>query len=291
MTLILPKKRSIELIKVLLITAALALFVISCIKRARTDVTLTSTERQVPTAVEIGGKNYGTFSHSVPEHEKIDCDSCHRRTEGSASLEYPGHSSCIDCHLTQYTNPQTGMCSICHDDLQAVPATMKAFPASFNEDFTMKFDHGAHLTGAGRPREGCASCHLPQGAARSIPVGIRAHNNCFTCHTPESDIGSCNVCHDTGAYRRTTPGRTVFKAAFSHNDHTARQGVSCTDCHTVRAGAPRAGQVSAPVAVQHFSSGGAVSCRTCHNDRRAFGEANFANCRRCHTGAGFDLIP
>jgi hypothetical protein len=193
--------------------------------------------------------------------------------------------------LNEFTNPASGICTICHDGLKSVPATMRAFPARFNEGFNMKFDHAAHSSGAGRPREGCAACHQPQGAAKSIPAGIGTHNTCFTCHTPESNIGSCNVCHETAPYRRTVASRTVFKAVFSHADHTGRQGVTCTECHTVRAGAPQSRQVAAPVAVQHFSAGGSVSCRTCHNDRRAFGEENFVNCKRCHGGPGFDMIP
>jgi c(7)-type cytochrome triheme protein len=280
-------------IKILLILAALSVFVVSCIKQNadKTDVVITAKDRNLPTPVKISDKSYNTFSHSVPEHKEINCDSCHKREANSLKLDYSGHDSCISCHLNEFTNPESGICTICHDDLQKVPATMKSFPIRFNEQFNMKFDHAAHSQGAGRPQAGCAACHQPQGAAQAIPVGINTHATCFTCHTPESKIGSCNYCHETAPYRRTVSTRTIFKAVFSHTDHTFRQGVNCNECHTVKAGAPQSKQVSTPVAVQHFESGGAVSCRTCHNDRRAFGEENFANCKRCHEGTGFDMLP
>lgn len=280
-------------VKILLVLAALAVFVGSCFRQnaEKAEVPITAADTNPPPVQKVSDKNYGRFSHTVPEHVEINCDECHRRSAGSLELKYSGHDSCISCHLNEFTNAGSGICTVCHDDLKTVPATMKPFPARFNEQFNMKFDHAAHDSGAGRPAAGCAACHLPQGAAVSIPVGINAHANCFTCHTPESSIGSCNVCHDTAPYRRTPPTSIVFREVFSHSDHTFRQGVSCTECHTVRAGAPQSRQVSAPVAIQHASSGGAVNCRTCHNDRRAFGEQNFANCKRCHGGPGFDMLP
>jgi hypothetical protein len=37
----------------------------------------------------------------------------------------------------------------------------------------------------------------------------------------------------------------------------------------------------------HHVTTRAQSCMTCHNDRRAFGTENFANCKRCHEGTTF----
>jgi c(7)-type cytochrome triheme protein len=192
------------------------------------------------------------------------------------------------CHTGEFATDGALMCSICHSDVKSLPTGMKAFPARFNEGFNMRFDHAAHSTGSALPPQGCASCHAPAGAGRTIPAGIGAHSSCYTCHTPESKVGSCNTCHTIAPYSRTIASRATF-AAFRHSDHTAR--VSCAECHNVRPGAPQGRQVGSPAAVQHFASAEAVSCRTCHNDRRAFGEADFSNCKRCHTGSGFDMLP
>lgn len=295
--------------KAAIVLAALLVFAASCLQQNtnKTDLTITATNTAVPmTAREISGSDHSVFSHSVPEHNEINCDACHQRAGDSLNLKYSGHDSCIGCHLNEFTAPgqpvqgvqsgQSGqgaknICMICHDNIQTVPATMRPFPAHFNESFNMRFDHAAHSQGEGLPQAGCNACHTVAGAAQTIPVGVVAHTTCFNCHTPESDIGSCSVCHTLSPYRRTPAASTIFKANFRHSDHTPRQGVNCADCHTVKAGAPQSEQVSGPVALQHFPAGAAVSCRTCHNDRRAFGEKDFANCKRCHTGAGFDMLP
>lgn len=180
------------------------------------------------------------------------------------------------------------MCAICHDKLDADPPTVKAFPTRFREGFNMKFEHTSHDNGEGRPAAGCAHCHAPAGAGKTIPVGIQAHNNCFACHTPESKIGTCNVCHELAPYSRTPPSRYVFRAVFTHGDHA---GVGCGDCHSVRPG--RQGQqVTNIVARQHDNSPN--SCATCHNGSRAFSgndPMNFSSCARCHKGSGFDMLP
>lgn len=278
-------------VKLACLAAALLLFAMSCLKKDEPEkkLAITGANTYSPPAVEVSHKtSYDTFSHETPEHAAINCDSCHNRAEDPLKLKFPDHDSCNSCHIGEMTSAGSAMCFICHSDVKTVPAGMKAFPARFNEGFNMRFDHAAHLSGAARPAEGCASCHAPAGAGRTIPAGVSAHSNCYTCHTPESKIGSCNTCHTIAPYSRTMASRATF-AAFRHSDHTG--SVSCAECHNVRPGALQGRQVASPVAVEHFQSGGEVSCRTCHNDRRAFGEADFINCKRCHTGSGFDMLP
>ncbi len=242
-------------------------------------------------------QNYGTFSHSVRAHADTNCNSCHQRSDNSITPKFAGHSACINCHLTQFVTPQSPMCAICHSNVQSSPAPMKNFPTSFNERFNMKFDHAAHNTGDGRPGDGCVACHKPLkrgGAALSIPVNLNAHNQCYSCHTPNRevggrDIGSCNTCHALGGYQRTSTNAAAFQASFSHAAHTARQKLSCNDCHTVKAGAPQSRQVTSPIVAEHFSSNKAMKCMSCHNDQRAFGDRDFGNCKLCHTKASFKM--
>ncbi|CAN5635169.1 hypothetical protein BH18ACI3_BH18ACI3_02210 [soil metagenome] len=279
-------------LKTAVILAALISFAASCLQQAqKPDLTITAVNTHSPASERSSDKNYGTFLHSVPEHHEVTCDSCHQRERGLPDLKFAGHDSCIGCHMNEFTNAKSGICATCHSDLQSASPAMNPFPAKFNEGFNMKFDHAAHTRGDARPAQGCASCHQSAGASQTIPVGVQAHANCFTCHTPESNIGSCTVCHEVAPYTRTPSVTAVIKAVFRHSDHSLRQGVSCAECHTVRASAPQSQQVSAPVAVQHFAASAVVSCRTCHNDRRAFGEKDFSNCARCHSGSGFDMLP
>jgi c(7)-type cytochrome triheme protein len=283
-----------KLFKSLIVFAALATFVVSCIERApKTPVTLTASETPPAIPVRASDKTFKKFSHTIPEHTKFECNSCHRREGKSLDLEFAGHDSCVGCHISQFTNPeQQTMCTICHDDMNAVPPTLNEFPTKFEEGFNMKFVHAAHISGKGLPPQGCATCHESAGAGKTLPVGIGAHATCYTCHTPESQIGSCNVCHEVAPYRRTPAGRYVFRAVFSHNEHSGAQGLNCNDCHSVRANAPQGSQVSTIEAQEH--TGGGNNCASCHNGSRAFGgndPTNMTTCGRCHTGSGFNMLP
>ncbi len=244
----------------------------------------------------LNSQNYGTFLHNSRAHAGINCNSCHQRTDNSITPKFAGHSACINCHLTQFVTPQSPMCAICHANVSTPSAPLRAFPAKFNERFNMKFDHAAHNRGAGRPANGCVACHKPLrgGVALSIPVSLNAHNQCYSCHTPNRfvggrDLGSCNMCHSQANYRRTPTSAAAYQASFSHADHSARQRLNCADCHSVIAGAPQTRQVGSPAVGQHFSSNRAMKCMTCHNDKRAFGDRNFANCKLCHTKATFRM--
>ena len=136
----------------------------------------------------------------------------------------------------------------------------------------------------------------------SIPAGLNAHSQCYTCHTPGAqsngrDIGSCAACHQTGRFFRTPAASRSF-VAFRHSTHGPRQGLGCNDCHNLRPGLPQSRQVTSTVFAQHFPARGAQTCATCHNDRRrfgrgvVFGDARFDNCAKCHTNArSFRLGP
>ncbi len=279
--------------KWLLVAIATVCFVASCLDQsARVRPTITASETPDPIPLKVSDKKFEAFNHAIEEHKQFECRSCHQREGQSLEMPYAGHDSCIGCHLNQFTDKtiverDKAMCAICHGDLQSNPPTMKTFPARFNEGWNMKFDHADHDSGEGRPPTGCASCHQSAGAAKSIPVGFQAHNNCYSCHTAESEIGSCNTCHELAPYRRTSPGRTAFRGAFSHGDHNS---VGCADCHGVRTGQPQGRQLSTIAVSQHC--GGSNNCATCHNGVRAFGDGNFADiasCARCHT-ASFDML-
>ena len=288
-----------NLIKAAFILAALTVFAASCLKQGeKTQVPLTASETPEPPVVKVSGSTFATFNHKVKEHQQFECASCHRRDGKSKTLEYAGHDSCIGCHLNQFienkaTNENRAMCSICHSTLDSDQPPVRAFPAKFIEGFNMQFDHAAHDRGKGRPPQGCSSCHSPTGPGQSIQSGIDTHASCYTCHTPESKIGSCSVCHTLAPYNRTLQSNYSFRAIFRHGDHTSRQSVSCEECHNVNAGAPQGRQVSNITILEHRTSGG-NNCLQCHNGRRAFtgnNPSNVLSCARCHKGGGPSSIP
>lgn len=286
-------------LKLAVLFAGAVVFVASCLEpSARTPVTTTSSERPEPIDRQASDSTFAKFSHTVAEHKQFECASCHRRDGKPTELAFAGHDSCVGCHMNQFISPTAAnenraMCAICHESVGSSDPPMRAFPVSFKEGFNMRFEHAAHDNGAGRPAQGCAFCHSPAGAGQTIPSGIDTHNNCYTCHTPDTKIGSCNTCHQLAPYRRTLASQYNFKAIFRHGDHTMRQGVSCNECHNVVNGAPQGRQVTNIAILQHLTTPG-NNCLACHNGRRAFtgnDPLNITTCSRCHTGMSNIPLP
>ncbi len=286
-----------------LFIACLAGFVsLSALNKRASASSLIETSRATATSTNApqtngGSDDFSKFSHRSQRHATLACASCHRReANNSTRPNLPGHKACTDCHLAQFVTVNIPMCAICHADVQSQNPPVKAFPsiASFN----VKFDHAQHNAGAARPAAACAACHAPasrRSAAMTIPAGFNAHAQCYACHQPGAqangrDIASCGVCHSIAArYFRTSTASTAFRASFSHAAHGARQRLGCADCHNLRPGLPQSRQVTATAVSQHFNLTRAQSCMTCHNGKRAFGDADFNDCRRCHQGTTFRM--
>lgn len=237
---------------------------------------------------------FSRFSHTDERHARLPCLLCHRREDNSPRPKMPGrsgHMPCAGCHVQQFADQNSLICTICHTD--AKTEAVKPFPSL--RSFNMRFDHARHTTDGARSGAACAICHKPEraGVALSIPSGQSAHNTCFRCHAPRTqssagrDISSCDTCHQIGRLMRTPVWREAYKVSFSHARHGPRQGVSCADCHSIRAGVAQSMQVSAPAPLMHHRAARAQSCLSCHNDKRAFGIANFSNCKKCHQAAHF----
>ncbi len=243
--------------------------------------------------------DYSKFLHTSARHASIACANCHERSaDNSPTPRFPGHKACSNCHLTQFVTPAVPMCLICHTDTRGANPPLRSFPARFDENFNVKFDHAQHMTAAARPKNGCAACHdrpILRGAGLSIPANLEAHRQCYSCHTPASknfaggEMASCGVCHDQKRYAPTPANARSYRYAFSHADHGPRQRLQCSGCHNLTAGAPQARQVSSPSAREHFPARG-MSCATCHNGKRVFGgDLDFKACQRCHSGATFRM--
>ncbi|MDT4895071.1 MAG: Cytochrome c7 and related cytochrome c [Acidobacteriota bacterium] len=249
-------------------------------------------------------QDYSRFSHSYPSaHAALSgrwsCSICHTRSNNAIEPGFPQHKDCISCHQTQFTTPNSPLCSICHttEGLSQQNPPLKKF--SRLRSFNAEFDHAQHTTGLSeaRSQQGCATCHAParRGVAKTIPAGLGAHQTCYQCHTPGKqsrgvDISSCGACHAPGRYAPTSAAARSFRIGFSHADHGARESLNCDSCHNVAPrGLPQGRQVSSTFPAQHFPTTRAQSCVTCHNGQRTFGETNFNDCKRCHSGQTFRL--
>jgi c(7)-type cytochrome triheme protein len=241
-------------------------------------------------AAEPQGLDFSKFGHTNPQHARLPCLLCHRREDNSPRPKLPGHMPCSGCHAQQFADQSSPICTICHTDARS--GALKSFPASL-QTFAVRFDHATHTRGGAQPRQACATCHRPErrGVSLAIPSGFDAHTTCFRCHAPQAqsngrDISSCGTCHRVGVYSRTSENAPAYRVNFNHAEHTSK-GLSCSACHNVRAGAAQRRQVAAPEPLMHHAPAGALSCAGCHNDKRAFGTADFKNCTRCHEGTAW----
>lgn len=238
--------------------------------------------------LQESGADFSKFRHDNPNHARMPCLLCHRRETNSPRPAMPGsndHLPCASCHAQQFANSSGPICTICHTDAQT--GKVKSFPRL--NSFKMKFDHARHTRMGG---VGCVTCHRPAraGVAMTIPAGLNAHVTCYQCHGPGSKSGdkpisSCGVCHEPGRHIRTRETAPAFRLGFSHAKHDKSEGLTCNECHRIRAGVARQIQVSSPRALNHHASPGAFSCMSCHNGKRAFGGDDFSVCTRCHTKA------
>jgi Cytochrome c7 and related cytochrome c len=256
-------------------------------------------------------QDYSAYQHDCPKHKTLGCAECHQRARDNSIQPYyngraslPGHAACQECHLPQFVQVNAPMCYICHDNVEnSSHPPEKNFPGL--KSFNVQFDHAQHDTGTARPPDRCAACHTPAGrraGAMSIPATLRAHEQCYKCHTPDAphaanghDIAVCSACHLIGNYARTPAAGRSFAVGFSHQQHGRNKGLNCSDCHNLRAGAPQRQQVSSTRPLQHFGSGQAQSCMTCHNDQRkfngkvVFGDKDFNKCASCHKSTTFRM--
>lgn len=225
---------------------------------------------------------FNKFEHSAATHARMPCLLCHKRAEGLTTPKFPGHMPCAGCHVQQFADNKNPICVICH-----TATSVKPFPPL--RSFNVTFDHAKHLG-----QTNCATCHKPSrpGVALSVPSGAAAHQTCFQCHGPRSEvggrnIGSCGTCHQPGSPVRGSEWAKAFTVNFSHQEHTRKGNMNCATCHTVLPGSQPARQVTSPRPSMHFAANGVKSCGTCHNDKRAFGIKDFSNCKRCHEGKSF----
>lgn len=224
-------------------------------------------------------QDFSKFDHRSPQHDRMPCLLCHVRTAGSTTPKLPGHTPCAGCHVQQFADNTSAICSICH-----TATGLKRFPPL--RSFNVMFNHAMHTR-----QTNCVSCHEQSrgGAGLSVPSGASAHASCFSCHTPRNEIGgrnigSCGTCHQPGRPVRNSNWSRASAVNFNHRKH---DDMNCAVCHTVLRGSSRRRQVTEPLVSMHFAPAGRASCGNCHNSRRAFGTSDFANCRRCHQGWSF----
>ncbi len=182
--------------------------------------------------------------------------------------------TCADCHADDITSFDPGLCSSCHQKMDAafVPAHTQDYGPACREchdgmeSIDKNYDHNRAAFKLDGEHQGlaCEKCHLNAKTASDFKA-LAA--DCNSCHlkddTHKGDFGpDCSACHKASAWQPATFDHNLsdFKLLGKHTE------AKCTDCHKnkVFKGTPQ-------------------QCAACHakDDQHAgkFGQ----DCAACHT--------
>ncbi len=213
-----------------------------------------------------------TFTHQPHLENDVACDACHAGIAKSTKVDASNRDITIP--------PKSEVCSGCHDPQPKVDVPARG------RDFTVSFDHAAHL-----PRVGgdCKKCHtkLPEPGMKERPAPAMAA--CTGCHNHQQDfVGArCTPCHrELRELRPETAFAHVADWGKTHAQYARPDAQTCAACHdqTYCAAchsattAPARPSVIWPEAVDHdlIHRGDYVS------RHMVDAGASPASCRRCH---------
>ncbi|MBI5473897.1 MAG: cytochrome c3 family protein [Ignavibacteriae bacterium] len=132
---------------------------------------------------------------------------------------------------------------------------------------SLTFSHKKHIAEAGITD--CATCHTTAKTSKLASDQLSTgHDACMTCHEEQiSNENRCGYCHNNPAdIQAIAAAKRDF--IFSHEKHTALEGVECATCHQGLEQVEHATPANVP---------SMATCNTCHNDRKVSNQ-----CETCH---------
>lgn len=211
--------------------------------------------RRAPRRARTQRRDYSEFSHSTAQHRRLACDSCHTipspdfsrvREGGELNVEvtdYPGHSSCIDCHRQQFfRGARPEICSICHTNVSPRDGSRFPFPRRDGPktvaEFAVNFPHDRHLdVMALRPPPGRDFGFVRAGFARQEQKG--AVDSCSLCHKtyqPKGEAESDYVKKPERELEKNELRTEEFWFKFGMLKTTETGHASCFSCHWQKGG-------------------------------------------------------
>jgi hypothetical protein len=253
----------------------LLLFLIGCASEAATAAPQKRTSRtrvQKPKTPPKPKIDYGKFSHTTHVvTQKLACNSCHKVPsknwnavrKGDAAFQdvadFPEHSSCLNCHRTQFfarERPAPTICSNCHIAVTPRDTARWLFPSlgdltdpklkrrEFISEFGVGFPHDKHIDVVGMmappsrdrapfvnalfqdkkagPPKSCPVCHetyQPQGKSSEEYIV-----------KPPKDIGD-NFWLKKGTFKTIPTSHTICFTCHNADSGIAPEPKNCEICH------------------------------------------------------------
>jgi hypothetical protein len=207
--------------------------------------------------------NYSQFSHRTHvENQKLECNSCHQVPsknwkevrKGDAAFpdvtDFPEHSSCLNCHRTQFfarERPAPVICSNCHIANSPRDTSRWLFPSlgdvndpskkrrEFVSEFGVGFPHDKHIdvVGFNAPRPGTD----PRGWFVTVSLQEKKKDeppkSCPVCHETYQPQGDSSEEYVTKTPKNLGDNFWLKKGTFKTipNSHTV-----CFTCHNADSG-------------------------------------------------------
>lgn len=223
--------------------------------------------------------NYSQFSHRTHVvNQKLECSSCHQVPsknwkevrKGEAAFpdatDFPEHSSCLNCHRTQFfarERPAPMICSNCHIASSPRDTSRWLFPSlgdvsdptkkrrEFVPEFGVEFPHEKHIDVVGfnelkRERHTFVSVSLQEkkneGSPKSCPVCHETYQPQGTSSEeyvtkPPKNLGD-NFWLKKGTFKTIPNSHTVCFTCHSADSGIGPGPKDCSVCHKLRSEEP-----------------------------------------------------
>ena len=221
-------------------------------------------KRKTPPAPKV---NYGSFSHTTHVvNQKLECSSCHKVPSknwkavraGDAAFpdatDFPEHSSCLECHRTQFfarQRPAPVICSNCPIAVTPRDTARWLFPSlgdltdaklrrrDLPSEFRVGFPHDKHIDVVS------ANDRKSRTVAVSLRVQEKPPASCPVCHQTYQPQGKSSEEYVTkppknlgdafwlkkGTFKTTPNSHTICFTCHSADSGIAPEPKDCNVCH------------------------------------------------------------
>ena len=205
------------------------------------------------TQKETKQAKYSEFSHSVPQHTKLACDSCHKfpsanwnsvRSKDDAFpdiTDYPKHESCLSCHRQQFFgSSKPTICAICHTNPGPSSGERHPFPnpreifdkspkgQTHVSDFEISFPHDKHIEIVGQNKTDGVE-FITAGFLTSRTRRQDEEKSCAVCHQTYQPQGNTDVEFVTKPPEKLGDAFWLKKGTFKTSPISHAQ---CFTCHS-----------------------------------------------------------
>ncbi len=211
--------------------------------------------RKAKSKKQTRNAKYPEFSHSVRQHSKLACNSCHKfpssnwkqvrkKDEAFPDItEYPKHESCLSCHRRDfYGSPKPKICAVCHSNSSPRNNARFVFPNPreiFDKtpkgkqaisDFAISFSHETHIEIVSKNK---TEKHEFINASFSFNKKLAGEESCAVCHKTYNPQGESDDEYLTKPQVDLGDNFWLKKGTFKT---VPTSHATCFTCHSVEVG-------------------------------------------------------